>query len=190
MIAGLSFQVVSLFLFMSMCADFAFAVSRQKGGLDPAHTALRATAKFRSFVVGMISPGVCRNVHADLDPSTFHRNAVHLRPILFPCRRAQTRLRRQARKPRSELHDPRRLDGSSGRHVAHHPAPGRGLPGQLGPGKLQNPCFQGQDAHQWCGREARLFTRRFPRRERRKVLIWVDARLNRTWNVPLKNGAG
>lgn len=58
MIAGLAFQVVSLFLFMSMCTDFAFAVRRNKLTLDPAHSVLRGTTKFKAFLVGMIfSPG-------------------------------------------------------------------------------------------------------------------------------------
>lgn len=101
MIAGLSFQVVSLFLFMSMCADFAFAVWRNKLTLDPAHSVLRGTAKFKAFLVGMISSPVCRHVRTDFDLSAFRVNAVHLHPILLPCRRAQRRLQRQTRKPRS-----------------------------------------------------------------------------------------
>lgn len=56
MIAGLAFQVVSLFLFMVMCADFAFAVLRHQNNLDPTHAALRSTARFKAFLVGMISP--------------------------------------------------------------------------------------------------------------------------------------
>ncbi|MCJ1261115.1 hypothetical protein MMC22_000979 [Lobaria immixta] len=55
MIAGLAFQVVSLFLFMTMCADFAFAVSRHKSGLEPAHAALRSTTKFKAFVVALFA---------------------------------------------------------------------------------------------------------------------------------------
>ncbi|MCJ1422614.1 hypothetical protein MMC29_000494 [Sticta canariensis] len=51
MIAGLAFQVVSLFLFMSMCTDFAFSVRRNKLTLDPAHAVLRGTAKFKAFLL-------------------------------------------------------------------------------------------------------------------------------------------
>lgn len=71
MIAGLAFQVVSLFLFMTMCADFAFAVSRHKSGLEPAHVALRSTTKFKAFVVGMFFFGTCPTVDANPIPALF-----------------------------------------------------------------------------------------------------------------------
>ena len=52
MIAGLSFQVVSLFLFMSLCADFAYSVSRNRSNLDPVYATLRSTTKFQAFLFG------------------------------------------------------------------------------------------------------------------------------------------
>lgn len=85
MIAGLAFQVVSLFLFMCMCADFAFSVWRNKLSLDPAHSVLRHTAKFRAFLVGMFFSLACGNVRTDFDLSALRVHAVHLHSILLPC---------------------------------------------------------------------------------------------------------
>ena len=54
MIAGLSFQVVSLFIFMSLCADFAVQVKRY--GAD-AREGLRrcgcGVGRFHGFLLGM-----------------------------------------------------------------------------------------------------------------------------------------
>ena len=56
MIAGLSFQVVSLFIFMSLCADFAVRVI--KYGAD-AGAGLRkcgcSVGRFRTFLIGTSS---------------------------------------------------------------------------------------------------------------------------------------
>ena len=53
MIAGLSFQVVSLFIFMSLCADFALRVRRS--GAD-AFAGLRrcgcGVGRFHGFLIG------------------------------------------------------------------------------------------------------------------------------------------
>lgn len=55
MIAGLAFQVVSLFLFMCLCADFGFSAYRKKSGLDPAHAKVRNSTMFKAFQLGMLS---------------------------------------------------------------------------------------------------------------------------------------
>lgn len=56
MIAGLAFQVVSLFLFMVLCTDFALSIRRQKASLDPAYAALRGSIKFKAFLFGTPFP--------------------------------------------------------------------------------------------------------------------------------------
>ncbi|KAL9019841.1 MAG: hypothetical protein Q9185_002890 [Variospora sp. 1 TL-2023] len=50
MIAGLSFQVVSLTVFMALCADYAWAVSRKGGGLKSSGRSLRT--RLPDFPVG------------------------------------------------------------------------------------------------------------------------------------------
>ncbi|KAI4177292.1 MAG: hypothetical protein LQ348_005848 [Seirophora lacunosa] len=56
MIAGLSFQVVSLTVFMALCADYAWAVSKKGGGLRNSRRSLRAklpdfpAGKFHLFI--------------------------------------------------------------------------------------------------------------------------------------------
>ena len=52
MSAGLAFQVFSLLLFMVLCGEFAFRVSKRKAELDPTHASLRATRQFRGFLIG------------------------------------------------------------------------------------------------------------------------------------------
>lgn len=54
MIAGLAFQVFSLFLFMSLCADFGYSAYRKKSSLDPAHASLRNSTKFKAFQLGLL----------------------------------------------------------------------------------------------------------------------------------------
>lgn len=54
MIAGLAFQVFSLFFFMCLCADFAFSAYRKQSSLDPAHATVRNSTKFKAFQLGML----------------------------------------------------------------------------------------------------------------------------------------
>lgn len=51
MIAGLTFQVVSLLLFMGLCADFAWKVSRASEMMkNPRFAGLRESFKFKAFL--------------------------------------------------------------------------------------------------------------------------------------------
>lgn len=54
MIAGLAFQVVSLFFFMCLCADFGFSAYHKKTSLDPAHAQVRNSTSFKGFQLGML----------------------------------------------------------------------------------------------------------------------------------------
>lgn len=58
MVAGLAFQVATLFMFQLLCLDFMIKTLRRMralgdAALDPKHAALRGSAKFRVFLVAL-----------------------------------------------------------------------------------------------------------------------------------------
>ena len=55
MIAGLSWQVVSLVLFIALCSEFAWRVYKRTGDLEPAFESLRRTRRFKAFLWGKLS---------------------------------------------------------------------------------------------------------------------------------------
>jgi hypothetical protein len=52
MIAGLSFQVASLFLFILLCAEFGWRVRRNPHELDPRFDIVRSAKMFKAFLFG------------------------------------------------------------------------------------------------------------------------------------------
>lgn len=56
MVAGLSIQVVSLFVYIALCLDFAVNVYRHRFSLDLTHALVRQSRKFKAFLVGKLSP--------------------------------------------------------------------------------------------------------------------------------------
>lgn len=52
MIAGLSWQVVSLVIFILLCSEYAWRVYKRTGGLEPAFERLRQTLLFKGFLWG------------------------------------------------------------------------------------------------------------------------------------------
>lgn len=57
MIAGLSFQVVSLVLFIGLCCDFAWRVRKTgERGLNERFGVLRESTKFRAFLICELNP--------------------------------------------------------------------------------------------------------------------------------------
>ena len=50
MVAGLSWQVFSLVLFIALCAEYAWRVSRSAIGPDTGHASTRSTFKFQAFL--------------------------------------------------------------------------------------------------------------------------------------------
>ena len=58
MVAGLSFQVASLLLFMCLCADFALRVKRS-GGRDRAFPSLAEKRRFHFFQWALATATVC-----------------------------------------------------------------------------------------------------------------------------------
>ena len=64
MVTGLAFQVFTLFVFMILCADFALRTVRRMNSmgdaaLDPTHTQLRRSQKFRAFLVALSLATIC-----------------------------------------------------------------------------------------------------------------------------------
>lgn len=55
MIAGLAFQVVSLTVFMFLCADFAFRVWQHRDEMEHQYRPFRSSGKFKGFQAGMSS---------------------------------------------------------------------------------------------------------------------------------------
>lgn len=64
MVAGLSFQVVTLLMFQLLCLDFMIKTLRRMrtmgdAALDPKHAALRGSTKFRAFLVALALATFC-----------------------------------------------------------------------------------------------------------------------------------
>lgn len=59
MLAGLSFQVFTLSLFMILCAEYAYRVVRSKNELNETHAKLRASKKFRAFLGALTLSTIC-----------------------------------------------------------------------------------------------------------------------------------
>jgi hypothetical protein len=56
MIAGLSFQVFSLLLFMVLCADFALRIRKlRESEKNQQYESMRRTRLFRGFLFGMLA---------------------------------------------------------------------------------------------------------------------------------------
>jgi hypothetical protein len=53
MLAGLIFQIVSLILFGLACIDFSIRVHRHQSWKTPAYKKLRASTRFRGFLVAL-----------------------------------------------------------------------------------------------------------------------------------------
>lgn len=53
MLAGLSFQVFTLAMFMLLTAEYALRVTRNKDALNSTHAKLRASKKFRGFLCAL-----------------------------------------------------------------------------------------------------------------------------------------
>jgi hypothetical protein len=64
MLAGLAFQVFTLLIFILLAVDFAFKTIRRvrtlkEDALDPTHAKLRASFKFKGFLVALIFATLC-----------------------------------------------------------------------------------------------------------------------------------
>lgn len=59
MLAGLGFQVFTLALFMLLCAEYTYRVIRNKNELNDTHAKLRASKKFRGFLIALALSTIC-----------------------------------------------------------------------------------------------------------------------------------
>lgn len=62
MLAGLGFQVFTLIVFIALCAEYARRVMqrvRSGGQLDPVHTKLRQSKRFRGFLAALSLSTIC-----------------------------------------------------------------------------------------------------------------------------------
>lgn len=116
MIGGLALQVASLFFFITLCLVFAQRVN-QTGGGRATHLALKRSARFKGFLLGMFLRRTTqyarklttRPYHLSFGPS----NNLHPHPLQFPRRRAERRLQWPAGERSGYLHGLRRCDGCS-----------------------------------------------------------------------------
>ena len=113
MIAGLSFQVVSLTLFTALCADFAWNVRKARDPRSPLQ-ATTSRANIHKFLYGEPSqicfvPG--RQLISCSDFSTRGSNHYHLYKILLSCSRIARRLQRHSCKRGGSFHDSGRCNG-------------------------------------------------------------------------------
>ena len=53
MLAGLSFQVFTLLVFILASLEYAFRVYRRQGEMNPIHAKLRSSFKFKGFLVAL-----------------------------------------------------------------------------------------------------------------------------------------
>ncbi|KAI9748472.1 MAG: hypothetical protein M1835_001782 [Candelina submexicana] len=92
MVAGLSFQVATLFAFILLCADFGIRTlqrMRKLGAaqaLDPTHAKLRASRAFRGFLVALALATLCifiRSVYRLAELSEGWRGALMKNQALF-----------------------------------------------------------------------------------------------------------
>ena len=91
MTAGLAFQVFALVLFIAMCSEYAFRVSRRTTALNPVCDALRQSRKFKAFLVCeyLFSLRVPRWAVADFSHSDCSRDDLHPCALCLPSCRTQ-----------------------------------------------------------------------------------------------------
>lgn len=95
MIAGLSFQVASLLLFILLCAEFGWRVRQHPHETDPRFASVRSTKMFKAF---LISKCMCiPDLQSLTLPSSAYCSLSNLHPLLLPRRRAFWWIPRQAR---------------------------------------------------------------------------------------------
>jgi hypothetical protein len=130
MIAGLSFQVFSLLLFMALCADFALRIRKlRESEKNEQYESIRRTRLFRGFLFGMLavvwsnhSCNATSNSSTQNSSGCFHALRIH--SMLLSSRRAPGRLWRSLGQQRSHLRSLGRANDNGCRDRAHRVPPG------------------------------------------------------------------
>ncbi len=123
MVAGLSFQVASLALFMVFCAEFAWRVYRHRGQTESSNSQLRHSIMFRGFLFCKFisSASSFPSMVSVLIPSSLGTsNPLHLRSIHLPCRGTECRIPWQTRQPTNHFHDSRGCYDHHCNRLTHH----------------------------------------------------------------------
>ena len=109
MIAGLSWQVASLLVFMAFCTDFA--ITARRSVKQTQHSEIRQSKRFRAFI--LCKPLTTSHLRSALTSisSPYLCHSPHLRTMCLPSRRIIQGLQWSYREQSNRIHDPR------GRHV-------------------------------------------------------------------------
>ena len=85
MIAGLSFQVASLFFFIVLCSEFAFRVWQRRAEISPVNTMIIQSFRFKAFIFGMSDTAQYRPASRSLtlhpQPSRERRSSSSSDPV-------------------------------------------------------------------------------------------------------------
>jgi hypothetical protein len=108
MVAGLSFQVLSILIFIGLCAEFFWRVKNERKQTGRAGSRDAASRHYKLFIFGKSpsSPSTFLISHADKHSSIHISHLLHPRPFPVPCRRIGSRLQWQASERPSHVHDP------------------------------------------------------------------------------------
>ena len=97
MVAGLSFQVLSILIFIGLCAEFFWRVKNERKQTGRAGSRDAASRHYKLFIFGKSpsSPSTFLISHADKHSSIHISHLLHPRPFFVPCCRTCTRIQWQ-----------------------------------------------------------------------------------------------
>ena len=141
MIAGLAFQVASLFFFILLSLDFAVCLRRGRGARNADFQRLTGSLKWKGFLLGEFRSASSRCLSETDAPvrSLGGRHRDHLHPLLLPRGRALQGLRVRLCQRGGRLLHPRERHDRHSRARAVRRAPGLRLRQHVGPRKLLAP---------------------------------------------------
>lgn len=98
MVAGLSFQVLSILIFMALCAEFFWRVKKDRTPIGSGWATRDAASRhFKLFIYGIfLSQTPAPTPHTDKISSIRNSHLLYSRPFVVPCGRAGPRLQWQA----------------------------------------------------------------------------------------------
>jgi hypothetical protein len=97
MVAGLSFQVLSILIFIGLCAEFFWRVKKDRQQTGRANSRDAASRHFKLFIFGMsLSYTPYPSSQTLTKDSSIHTShLLHPRPFPVPCRRTRSWIQRQ-----------------------------------------------------------------------------------------------